>query len=178
MVPAWMFVLVCALSTLLLGTTLILYHRARLPFPIPVPDRGHRCFPVPNEAVAEIIAGILAQHGLAEQFTFSSGGTNQCVVGGDTVLFWCNEQLRSMGLDKSVLSVPVQDPVKAAHQAKDALWAAGFEVKVHDALPGMERKLVVVEIAELDWLLVFRRHLLRMGRPLQMRTITGELVTV
>lgn len=173
MVPVWVLVLVCLGLLLSFAVNYLLYNRSKLPFSLPVPDRGHRCFVVPNEAVARLFANMFARYGLTEQMTFSSGGTHQCVLGGDLVLIWYDEELREMGLGKSALSVAVPDPRGAAYEARGIFRGEGFSVKVHeDLFPGLEGKIVVVQVAELDWTLVFRRPLLRMGRPPKMRTLT------
>ncbi len=158
-------VLVWAIAT----TTFWLYRS-----PLPVPDRGHRCFAVADENSAKVVASILVDSGLPpERFTFDAGTTHQTLLwDNSTVIIWHDKEEKN----PNGLSIAVSNPKETAQKAVNTLLKNGFTSTVkNDLLPpeAGENMLSIVESnAFKGWVLVFRRHVLSMGEPPNQRTIT------
>ncbi len=164
-VPLWLFVLfVAAAAWAIVITLLFFYHN-----PLPFPDRGHRCFAVPNIKAAAYIGGILRDlGGLSEKFTFFVGGTTQTLFSDNTTVLITHDSRHSVEeLPPNALSLVSHDPTVAARAAAQKLQTAGFQAKVHlDVIPTLGDKLVAVSSNAFDgWILIFRRHALAMGKP-------------
>lgn len=133
--------------------------------PLPWPDKGHRCFGVKNQKAAVTLAGIMKREtGISERFTFRPAPTNQMLMSDmTTVLLWGDDEklLRS-----NALSLMVKNPLDSATDACAMLRGAGFRAEiVKNYLPEAGDKLVVVQTdAFADSLLVFRKHLVQMGK--------------
>ena len=142
--------------------------------PLPFPDRGHRCFPVPNEMAAKVVAQVLGLGGLTERFTFDSGPTHQTLMSDNTtVLINFDQVVRESGLPLCAISIVVDDPRRAAIKAADMLKGQGFTATIHEDMLGkdMSNKFVLLSSDAFDgWALGFRLHVLKMGKP-QMRKI-------
>ena len=169
MVPAWIFLVVVLWA---LGVTIFLFVRNPLPFP----DRGHRCFAVPNEETARVVVGILAQFGnLPERFTFSPGPTHQALLWDNTtVVIWHDKTAEERGFPSNGISVVTSNPTWAADRAAAILRKRGYSAKiVKDHMPEVGGKLVVLASDAFDgWVLVFRKHILAMGQPPKKRKLT------
>ena len=142
--------------------------------PLPLPDRGHRCFAVKDIQAQRIVASILKQFGLPERFTFTAGPTHQTLLWDNTTVIIRHEgDVRAEGLEPNAISVVVPDPLSAAKFAARALFVAGFKSEVKEGiLPEIADKFVLVTSDAFDgWVLAFRRHILAMGPPLNKRKI-------
>lgn len=155
------------------GWTMLLYRN-----PLPFPDRGHRCFPVPNELAARVVVDVLGSvGGLPERFTFTSGETDQTLLWDNTtVLIQYGAELRKRGLAIPALSVAVADPPRAAEAAKKKLEQDGFIAEVvHELIPDMEDKMVGLKSNAFGgWFMIFRKPLLQMGEMPKTRKITSD----
>src|SRR3989338_1103344 len=111
-VSLWLLVITLVWAS---AVTIFCFYRNPLPFP----DWGHRCFAVPNENAAKVVAGILDKIvGLPERFTFDSGPTHQTLLWDNTtVIIHHDKTVRDQGLSPNALSVVVSDPRVSA-------WAA------------------------------------------------------
>ena len=168
MIPFWLFVAVSLWAVL---ATVFLFFRN----PLPVPDHGHRCFAVPNEAAAKVVVGILGKFGgLPERFTFDAGPTHQTLLWDNTtVVIQHDDKVRTMGLPPNAISIVVGTPVHAAEQAADILRMAGFRANVvRNAMPEVADKFALVTSNAFDgWVLAFRRHIVAMGPPPKKRKL-------
>ena len=168
MVPLWLFLLVCGL----LVATLVYFKG-----PIPFRDIGHRIFLVPNDKAARAVADVLGRTAdMGERFTFDSGPTHQTLLSdGGTVLMSFDEEMYDRGLAMNGMSYAVSDPFKAAGTAVELLKQYGFKAEVHcDVDPALGDKLVLVTTDALcGAAIVFRRHVLRLGRPKMYRLLTS-----
>ena len=160
MFALWLFTLLWAVT----ATAMLLRN------PLPIPDRGHRLFGVPDEKAHGALLEIVSRAGLPLRFRFSTGPTVQS-------LLWDNETVihlvdsfttTAKGLNGNGISLPVADPKKSASVAIRILRAAGFSAELvtgfDEYLP--ENHLAMIKSSAcLDWVLVFRRHVLRMPKP-------------
>jgi hypothetical protein len=166
-VPLWLFLIVLIWGAIV--TFLWLVYN-----PLPFPDRGHRCFAVPDEKTAKLVVSILAKFGrLKEHFTFDPEQTHQTLLSDNTTVIISQDEGHNPILALNSLSIVVSNPKKSAQEAAHLLKTAGFETYVHlSAMPEIEGKVVILESdAFLSWVLVFRRHILAMGKPPNMRKL-------
>lgn len=161
-VPLWLFVIVVIWA---IAVTIFCFFRNPLPFP----DRGHRCFAVPNENAARVVVTILGKlAGLRERFSFDPGPTHQTLLWDNTtVIIYHDPIIREQELPPNGLSVVVSNPKESAQEAATMLRHAGFTATIEDSLiSGDDNKLIGLSSNAFDgWLMVFRRHILAMGKP-------------
>lgn len=138
--------------------------------PLPIPDRGHRLFGVPDERAHQALLDIVARAGIPLRFRFRTGPTLQSLLwDNETVIHLVDSAIASqVRLNGNGISLPVADPARAASEAIRILQTAGYSAELvtgfDDYLP--DNHLVIVKsTACLDWVLVFRRHVLRMPKP-------------
>lgn len=139
--------------------------------PLPIPDKGHRLYGVPDERARAAVVRMLQSVGrLKEQFTFDSGPTHQTLMwDGFTVINYLDPDAKKrLGVAGTGLSLPVKDPRLAATKAINLLRESGYEAEMIDnadpALP--PNHLVPVKSDAFDgWVLVFRRPLVKMPMP-------------
>ena len=161
-IPLWLFVsaLVWAITV-----TILCFVRNPLPFP----DRGHRCFAVPNEQAARVVVTILGKLAkLPERFTFDPGPTHQTLLWDNaTVIIHHDQAIREQGIASNGLSVVVSNPKASARKAAAMLRQAGFTATLkEDVMPEVGDKFVLLASNAFDgWVLAFRRHILAMGKP-------------
>lgn len=134
--------------------------------PLPFPDHGHRAFGVPNKKAEETVVDILEEAGLKVRFRFRSGPSEH-------TLFWDNmtdihrvDSSVQASLSGNGISVVVKDPEAAATRATERLEAAGFLVQRVDWGLSPKYLIVLTSDAFRDWALVFRRHQLRLPKPI------------
>lgn len=157
MVPLWAFLLALFWAV---SVSVLLFYRN----PLPVPDRGHRCFGVPSEEAASAVAQALAELGaLHERFTFDHGPSHQTLLWDNTVIL----RTDTTRFAPNAISVAVRQPRAAARRAAVLLKGRGFTATVHeDMIPGRPDCLVLLASnAFSGWDLVFRLHAIRMGVP-------------
>ena len=161
-VPVWFFVIAIAW---IIAVTIFCFFRNPLPFP----DRGHRCFAVPDKYASEVVVAILGRiAGLPERFTFDAGPTHQTLLWDNTtVIISHDNNTRAHGFAPNGLSVVVKDPKVSAKEAAAILRQRGFLANIRDDIvPEVGDKLVLLESNAFEgWVLIFRRHILVMGKP-------------
>ncbi len=161
-VPLWVGV---ALLVWAIAVTVFCFVRNPLPFP----DRGHRCFAVPNERAAAVVTTILGRFGgVPERFTFDSGPTHQTLLWDNTtVIIHFDQVVRDRGLAMNALSTVVRHPTASAREAATLLQQQGFSATMTDDVdPDVGDKLVLLASDAFEgWVMVFRRHILAMGKP-------------
>ncbi|KKS45027.1 MAG: hypothetical protein UV08_C0011G0025 [Parcubacteria group bacterium GW2011_GWA2_42_18] len=147
--------------------TLFLFVRNPLPFP----DRGHRCFAVPNEQAAKVVVTILGKlAGLPERFSFDTGPAHQTLLCDNTTVIIYYDQYDhpalKLGLLPNIFSVVVSNPKASAREAVAMLERAGFTADIkYDVLPEVGDKFVMITSNAFNFTMVFRRHILAMGKP-------------
>ena len=169
-VPLWVFGVVTAWA---LAASFFAFYRNPLPFP----DRGHRCFAVPNEQAARTVVTIFNEIvNLPERFTFDSGAARQTILWDNTTaIMQFTPHIRALGIPLSAVSVVVDKPLAKAKEAAAHLERDGFTASIMENLdPTLGDKIVVlVSNAFEDWVLVLRRHALAMGKPPNMKKLVS-----
>jgi hypothetical protein len=138
--------------------------------PLPFPDRGHRAYALPDENARKTVLQVLSEiGGLREHFSFDAGPTHQTFMwDGYTVLNYIDQTDPEIAkLPGNAISLPVKDPRIAAETTVGLLKTSGYQSALHEIIAeGIPpNTLVVVESdAFKDWVLVFRRHVLKMPR--------------
>lgn len=167
-VPLWLFAI-----TLIWAVAVTIFCFVRNP--LPFPDRGHRCFAVPNEQASRVVVTILAKlAGLPERFTFDPGPTHQTLLWDNTTVIIRHDQvIREQGIATNGLSVVVSSPKASALEAAAMLKQAGFTATINDdVMPEVGDKFVLLASDAFDgWVLAFRRHILVMGKPPNQRKL-------
>lgn len=168
-VPLWVCMILLAWA---IAVTVFCFVRNPLPFP----DRGHRCFAVPNARAATVVATILGRlGGVPERFTFDSGPTHQTLLWDNTtVIIHFDQIVRDQGLAPNALSVVVRHPKAGAREAAALLEQQGFSATITcDVDPDVGDKLVLLASNAFEgWVMVFRRHILAMGKPTTLRRLS------
>jgi len=167
---AWLRIFAVALVIYAGFTTYALFEKNPLPFP----DRGHSCFAVPDERAARVVLTIFSEiGGLDERFTFEPLPTHQMLMWDNTTVLIWHDELKD-GMAANGRSLVVQNPTTAAHAAANILKQAGYTATIHENLiPDAGDKLVIIESdAFVDWVLVFRKHILKMGSPPNKRKLS------
>ncbi len=169
MVILWLF-----LITIIWAITVTIF--CFFPTPLPFPDRGHRCFAVPNEQAARVVTTILGKlAGLTERFTFDAGPLHQTLLWDNTtVIMNYDQNIREQReLPPNGLSVVVSNPMASALAAAAMLDQAGFTATIkNNVVPEFGDKLVLLVSNAFDgWCLAFRRHILVMGKPPNQRKL-------
>ena len=167
-VPLWLFAVVLVWAV---AVTIFCFVRNPLPFP----DRGHRCFAVPNEHAAKVVTTILGKlAGLPERFTFDPGPTHQTLLWDNTtVIIHHDGNIHEQGLAPNGLSVVVSSPKASAREAAAMLKRAGFTATIKDdVMPEVGDNFVLLASNAFNgWVLAFRRHILVMGKPPNQRKL-------
>lgn len=160
MIPLWIFLATLVWAVVI--TIFLLYRN-----PLPIPDRGHRCFAVPNETAAQVVLKILGEiGGVPERFTFVSRPTRQTVLWDNTTVIIRYSEL-SADIPRNAISIVTEIPLLSAENAAKLLREKGFAVNLETGVfPGLEGVLVfLTSNAFDDWSLVFRKHMLEMPSP-------------
>lgn len=135
--------------------------------PLPIPDRGQRCFTVKTYGAAQGVVAVMDRiGGIPERFTFDSGPTHQTLLWDNTtVIMRFDPSFRDSKLgNTSGLSIPVADPISAAREAQHILSLWGVTSIIHENIdPDLGDNLVILESDDFaGWAMVFRRHVLKM----------------
>lgn len=147
--------------------------------PLPIPDRGHRAYALPSEQARQTVLKVLSEvGGLKERFTFDAGPTRQTLMwDGYTVLNHLEPTDPHLNrLPANAISLPVKNPLRASEEAVAILKAANYAaaiVEITDAVLRPNHLIVLESDAFKDWVLVFRRHVLRMP-GVERRKTTGR----
>ena len=162
-VSLWLFVITLVWASVV--TSFCFYRN-----PLPFPDRGHRCFAVPDKKTAEVVVEILGNMGLCECFSFDHGSTHQTLLWDNTtVIFYHDEE----EIDPNGLSVAVKDPYGDAAKVAKILEDRGY-ASIIDRMTGDNKLVSVRSNAFIGWRLVLRRHILIMGKPSNQRKLLKE----
>lgn len=137
-------------------------------FPLPIPDWGHRVFPVKNLSALKALYGVLGEFGFRETFTFDTPPLRQTLLSDGTTVI---ARRTDIEVSSSVPNLPGMsivvpgDPFAAATEAAISLHVVGFKAHAQK-FPGLEDRLAfLTSDAFVGWVLVFRKHALKMGPP-------------
>lgn len=159
----WIWAIVSTLWAIIVSTMLIRN-------PLPVPDRGHRAYSIPGEEARLAVLQVLSRVGkLHERFTFDAGPTHQTLMwDGYTVLNFLDRSNSDVSdLSGNAISLAVHDPRSAAEKALQILKARNFTATARELADNNipANHLIVIDSEAFDnWVLVFRRHLIKMPK--------------
>lgn len=138
-------------------------------------ENGHTCLAVKNEEAARVLCQLFATHGVHEQFTFDAGTTHQTLMtDNNTVLIW-HDPHKGTGspLPPNGRSLISANPNCSAENAVTFLRIHGFTARIADRITNPNGDIVIVETDAFDnAVLVFRRHVMKLGKPPNKRRIS------
>lgn len=160
-VPLFLAVLVPLLTLLLFLYTLALaYDRNPLPFP----DRDYQVFSASSAEALVAMEEVMTSLGQHPRFRADSPNVQRTIFASGTII---NQpdlgMFKVLGPHGAALGFVVDDPDATARQVAKQLQSRGFQAtSVHDAEPGLPIAFVRTD-ALAGSVLVFRKHMLRMG---------------
>lgn len=174
-VPLFLAILV-PLATLLLGlwTFALAFDRNPLPFP----DRDYQVFSASSADALVALEDVMISLGQRPRFRADSPNVQRTIFASGTILNQPDpSMLESLGPHGAALGFVVDDPDATARQVVLQLQRRGFQAaSIHGAEPGLPIAFVRTN-ALADSVLVFRKHILRMGAkpdPWTPRTPSAE----
>ena len=160
-VPLFLAILV-PLSTLLLGlwTLALAFDRNPLPFP----DRDYQVFSASSAEALVAMEDVMASLGQRARFRADSANVQRTIFASGTIINQPDPgMLEVLGPHGAALGFVVDDPDATAREVAAQLQRRGFHAtSVHDAEPGLPIAFVRTDALS-GSVLVFRRHMLRMG---------------
>ena len=160
-VPLFLAILV-PLVTLLLGlwTVALAFDRNPLPFP----DRDYQVFSASSAEALVAMEDVMISLGQRPRFRADSPNVQRTIFASGTIINQPDPRmLETLGPHGAALGFVVDDPDATARQVAMQLKQRGFEASsVHGAEPGLPIAFVRTNALS-DSVLVFRKHMLRMG---------------
>ncbi|WP_133000976.1 hypothetical protein [Luteimonas arsenica] len=160
-VPLFLVILV-PLATLLLGlwTLALAYDRNPLPFP----DRDYQVFSASSAEALVAIEDVMQSLGQRPRFRADSPNVQRTIFASGTIINQPDPRMfELLGPHGAALGFVVDDPDATARQVAQQLQHRGFQAaSIHDAEPGLPIAFVRTDALS-DSVLVFRKHMLRMG---------------
>jgi hypothetical protein len=143
--------------------------------PLPFCDRGFRIFACPTAKARDAIVEVLAGFGLKPRFRIDSSKVKRAALNDNaTVINWTEPALwEQMGRPAAGIAVVSRNPERSAKAAIETLKSRGFASQylgeLDESVPQGAMVFVRTE-ALAGSVLVFRKHLLKMGpRPQRWR---------
>ena len=150
------------LGTLLLGlwTFALAFDRNPLPFP----DRDYQVFSASSADALVALEDVMISLGQRPRFRADSPNVQRTIFASGTIINQPDPRmLESLGPHGAALGFVVDDPDATARQVATQLKQRGFEAtSIHGAEPGLPIAFVRTSALS-DSVLVFRKHMLRMG---------------
>ena len=160
-VPLFVAILV-PLVTVLLGlwTLALAFDRNPLPFP----DRDYQVFSASSAEALVAMEDVMISLGQRPRFRADSPNVQRTIFASGTIINQPDPaMLESLGPKGAALGFVVDDPDATARQVAMQLKRRGFQAaSIHDAEPGLPIAFVRTDALS-GSLLVFRKHILRMG---------------
>ena len=160
-VPRWLAVLVPLATVLLaLWTLALAFDRNPLPFP----DRDYQVFSASSPAALAAMEDVMMSLGQRPRFRADSPNVQRTIFASGTIINQPDPRmLESLGPHGAALGFVVDDPDATARRVAQQLQQRGFQASsVHGAEPGLPIAFVRTDALS-DSVLVFRKHMLRMG---------------
>lgn len=135
--------------------------------PLPFPDRDYHVFSASSPEALQALEEIMGGYGNRPRFRVDSENVNRTVFSNGTIINDPQPDMLGRLNDPSgALGFVVPDPDKAAQETAELLRRRGFQAEVvRDAEPGLPITFVTTDALR-GTVLVFRKHVLRMGpRP-------------
>ena len=160
-VPLFLAILV-PLLTLLLGlyTLALAFDRNPLPFP----DRDYQVFSASSAEALVAMEDVMQSMGQRPRFRADSPNVQRTIFASGTIINQPDPRmLEQLGAPGAALGFVVDDPDATARQVAKQLQAHGFQATpIHGAEPGLPIAFVRTDALS-GSVLVFRKHVLRMG---------------
>ena len=160
-VPLYVAILV-PLATLLLGlwTLALIYDRNPLPFP----DRDYQVFSTSSAEALVAMEDVMQSLGQRPRFRVDSPNVQRTIFASGTIINRPEPgMLEALGQPAAALGFVVDDPDATARRVATHLQHHGFQAaSVHNAEPGLPIAFVRTDALS-GSVLVFRKHVLRMG---------------
>lgn len=133
--------------------------------PLPFPDRDYHVFTAKSESGLIVLEEIMQLHGHDPRFRADSKGVQRTIFSNGTIINHAQPQLlATLGDPSAALGFVVQDPDASAREVAALLRSRGFQADaIHGAEPGLPIAFVRTDALS-GAALVFRKHLLQMGR--------------
>ena len=156
-------ILVVALGVLLLTAFSIALATDRNP--LPFPDRDYHVFSTPSLSALSAMERLMQNFGHIPRFRIDSDQVDRTVFSNGTIINYPHpELLAHLGMPGGALGFVVDDPEHAAQESATLLREAGFDAEVIlNAEPGLPIAFVKTN-ALINGALVFRKHVLKMGK--------------
>jgi hypothetical protein len=134
--------------------------------PLPVPDRHYPVFTTPSSAAKDAVVELLGQQGRKPRFRLDSDEVERAIFWDGTIVNYTHPELfERLGRPAAAIGFVVHDPVAAALDAVRLLQGRGFEAAmIEGAEPGLPIVFVTTDALN-GSVLVFRKHVIRMGAP-------------
>ncbi len=160
-VPLFVAMLV-PLLTLLLG--LWTFSLAYDLNPLPFPDHDYQVFSARSAKALVAMEDVMISLGQRPRFRADSPNVQRTIFASGTIINQPDPgMLEVLGPNGAALGFVVDDPDATARQVAQQLKRSGFNaVSIHDAEPGLPIAFVRTDALS-GSLLVFRKHMLRMG---------------
>ncbi|TDK28397.1 hypothetical protein E2F46_00435 [Luteimonas aestuarii] len=146
--------------------------------PLPFPDRHYHVFSASSGGALVAMEDIMRPLGVRPRFRIDSGSVQRTLFSNGTIVNRPDPLMyERLGPHGAALGFVVADPDASAREVAARLRERGFAAEsVHDAEPGLPIAFVRTD-ALVDSVLVFRKHVLRMGArpdPWTPRSATGD----
>ena len=160
-VPVSLAILVPLLTVLLGLYTLALAHDRN---PLPFPDRDYQVFSASSAKALVAMEDVMQSLGQRPRFRADSPNVQRTIFASGTIINQPDPRMFDvLGAHGAALGFVVDDPDATARQVAKQLQGHGFQAaSIHGAEPGLPIAFVRTD-ALADSVLVFRKHMLRMG---------------
>ena len=160
-VPLFLVILV-PLATLLLGlwTIALAFDRNPLPFP----DRDYQVFSASSAEALVAMEEVMMSLGQRPRFRADSSNVQRTIFASGTIINQPDPRMfEALGPHGAALGFVVDDPDATARRVAQQLKVRGFQAtSIHGAEPGLPIAFVRTNVLS-GSVLVFRKHMLRMG---------------
>lgn len=166
-IPKWLLIPITLLIAVYgVWTVLLITGRNPLPFP----DPGSRIYSAASAEGKAAMVELLERNGIAERFQADSSGIERSIMGDGTIInFPPPDVVEKLGGAVASIGLVSADPVASANEAAEFLRSRGFEARVVlDAEPELPIAFVVTN-AMSGTVLNFRKHIIHMPDPTQLR---------
>lgn len=133
--------------------------------PLPFPDRQYHVHSASSAAALVALEELMRQHGDPPRFRADGREVQRTIFASGNIINQPEASMRSrLGDAGAALGLVVDDPDASARQVAARLRELGFEARsIHDAEPGLPIAFVQTD-ALVGSVIVFRKHVLRMGQ--------------
>jgi hypothetical protein len=167
MIPLWVFLCV-TIPLVAVVVALIYLHFVRNP--LPFPDWGNAIFVCPERSARQTVIAVLESNGITPDKRIDSELALRALF-MNRFRFVLNvtepTEWERLGKPVAALAIVTDNPDKAAHKAVEILQHAGYQATAFydpDKSVPAHSMAFVSSTAHPGWLLVFRRHFIKMGK--------------